>query len=67
MAKNNVTQIKKDDQAKCFTYEVTMFVHIIADDEETAQAQLDEKGGIMTKRNVVLVNAINLYGEKESK
>jgi hypothetical protein len=65
MSKNNVTQIKKTDQVKCFSYKVTMFVHIIADDEETAKAQLDEKGGIMTKRNVVLVNAVNLYGEKE--
>jgi hypothetical protein len=42
-----------------------MLVHIIADDEETAKLQLDEKGGIVTKRDVQLLNTITLYGEKE--
>lgn len=44
-----------------------MLVHIIADDEKTAKAQLDEKGGIVTKREVTLVNTHTLYGEKEIK
>jgi len=42
-----------------------MLVHVIADDEKDARAQLDEKGGIMTKRDVKLVNSAILYGEKE--
>jgi hypothetical protein len=48
---------------QCFSYEVTMLVHIIADDETTAKGQLDEKGGIVTKRDVKLLNAVTLYGE----
>lgn len=65
MKKNNVTQIKETKLAQCFSYEVTMLVHVIADDEATAKSQLDEKGGIVTKREVKLINAVTLYGEKE--
>jgi hypothetical protein len=57
----------KDTKAtKCYSYEVTMLVHIIADDETTAKTQLDEKGGIVTKRDVKLLNSAVLYGEKET-
>ena len=62
---NNVTPIKDTKKTQCFSYEVTMLVHIIADDETTARTQLDEKGGIVTKRDVELLNATTLYGEKE--
>jgi len=65
MAKDNVTKIKEEKPTKCFSFEVKMLVHIIADDEATAKTQLDEKGGIVTKREVELLNAITLYGEKE--
>ena len=60
-------KIVKDDKkvTQCFTFEVTMLVHIIADDEVTAKSQLDEKGGIVTKRDVKLLNAVTLYGEDE--
>jgi hypothetical protein len=50
---------------QCYSYEVTMLVHIIADDEITARSQLDDKGGIVTKREVKLLNSAILYGEKE--
>lgn len=63
MSKNNVTKIKETKPTQCFSYEVTMLVHIIADDEVSAKSQLDEKGGIMTKRDVKLLNAAVLYGE----
>lgn len=53
----------KEKVTQCFSYEVTMLVHIIADDETTAKSQLDEKGGIVTKRDVKLLNAVTLYGE----
>jgi hypothetical protein len=62
---NNVKSIKEPKLTQCFSYEVTMLVHIIADDEATAKAQLDEKGGIVTKRDVALLNAVTLYGEKK--
>jgi hypothetical protein len=63
--KDNVTKIKEQEPTQCFSYEVVMLVHIIADDETTAKAQLDEKGGIVTKREVKLLNSAILYGEKE--
>jgi len=65
MEKDNVTKIKEEKATQCFSFEVKMLVHIIADDEATAKTQLDEKGGIVTKREVELLNAITLYGEKE--
>jgi len=67
MTKDNVTKIKETKPTQCFSFEVTMLVHIIADDEATAKSQLDEKGGIMTKRDVKLLNTITLYGEEEKK
>jgi hypothetical protein len=56
---------EKEKVTQLFTYEVVMLVHIVADSEETAKAQLDEKGGIVTKREVKLLNTATLYGEKE--
>jgi hypothetical protein len=64
---SNVSKIKEEKPTQCFSYEVVMLVHIIADDEKTAQAQLDEKGGIVTKRDVKLVNTATLYGESKDK
>jgi hypothetical protein len=58
-----VTKIKKVKPTQCFSYEVTMLVHIIADDEVMAKSQLDDKGGIVTKREVKLLNSAVLYGE----
>jgi hypothetical protein len=40
-----------------------MLIHIIADDADTARKQLDEKGGIVTKREVKLLNTDVVYGE----
>ena len=67
MTKDNVTNIKETKPTQCFSFEVNMLVHIIADDEATAKSQLDEKGGIMTKRDVKLVNTVTLYGEEKEK
>jgi hypothetical protein len=62
-----VTKIKEVKPTQCFSYEVTMLVHIIADDEANAKAQLDEKGGIVSKRDVKLVNSVVLYGQDKEK
>ena len=67
MTKDNVTKIKEEKPTQCFSYEVVMLVHIIADNEVTAQAQLNEQGGIVTKRDVKLVNTTTLYGEDKDK
>ena len=61
-----VTKIKETKPTQCFSFEVTMLVHIISDNEALATAQLDEKGGIVTKREVKLLNTQTLYGEKEN-
>jgi hypothetical protein len=55
----------KEKVTQLFSYEVIMLVHIVADNEETAKAQLDDKGGIVTKREVKLLNTATLYGEQE--
>ena len=64
---SKVVNIKKNKTTQCFSYEVTMLVHVIADDEETAKSQLDDKGGIVTKRDVKLANTVMLYGEDKDK
>lgn len=65
MTKDNVTNLKETKVTKCFSYEVVMTVHIIADNSEAARAELDEKGGIVTQRAVKLVNTQALYGEEK--
>jgi hypothetical protein len=65
MNDDKVTPIKEKKVTQLFSYEVVMMVHIVADTEEEAKAQLDEKGGIVTKREVKLLNSTPLYGEKE--
>ena len=60
-------KIKETKKTQCFSYEVVMLVHIIADNETDAKTQLDEKGGIVTKRDVKLVNTQILYGEDKDK
>jgi hypothetical protein len=55
----------KEKVTQLFSYEVTMLVHIVADNEITAKEQLDDKGGIVTKRDVKLLNTATLYGEQE--
>ena len=58
----------KEKVTQLFSFEVTMLIHIVADNEIKAKTELDEKGGIVTKREVKLLNAATLYGEdKETK
>jgi hypothetical protein len=59
--------MKKDKEKKThiYSYQVTMLVHIIADDPIEAKKKLDDQGGIVTKRKVEVLNASPLYGEKE--
>jgi hypothetical protein len=56
---------EKEKLTQLFSYEVIMLVHIVADNETTAKTQLDDKGGIVTKREVKLLNTATLYGEQE--
>lgn len=61
--------MKKDKDAvtKCFTFGVTMIIQIIADSEEEAKTKLDKEGGIVTKREVNLLDSISLHNELEKK
>lgn len=53
-------------QTVCYSYEVTMIVQIFAEDEEAAKEKLDKDGGFVSKRSVVLRDAVTLYsGEEE--
>jgi hypothetical protein len=65
MNKKNVMPVEKDKTTQCFSYEVKMLVHVIGTNEEDAKKELDEKGGIVTKREVQLLNTVTLYGEKD--
>lgn len=56
---------KTEKKTHIFSYEVKMLVHIIADDATEAKTKLDEQGGIVTKRDVELLNSTPLFGEKE--
>jgi hypothetical protein len=67
MTKDNVTKIKETKPTQCFSYEVTMIVHVISNDEASATSELNEKGGIVTKREVKLLNTATLYGEDKEK
>ncbi len=49
-----------------YSYQVTMLVHVVADDPMEARKKLDDQGGIMTAREVEVLNAQPLYGEKEN-
>lgn len=57
---------KEEKRTSIFTYQVNMLVHVVADTHDEARKKLDEQGGIMTKREVELLNAHILYGEKEN-
>ena len=55
------------DATAVYSFKVNMLVHVVADNEESAKTQLDEKGGIVTQRDVELLHSATLYGEiKES-
>lgn len=51
----------------CFTYEVVMVVQILADSRLTADKQLEENGGYVSKRTVTLKDAVELYSGKSEK
>lgn len=57
---------KEEKRTTVYSYQVNMLVHVVADTPDEARKKLDDQGGIMTKRDVELVNSATLYGEKES-
>ena len=57
-----------NENTSCFTYKVEMIIQILAADEISAKAQLDEKGGYVTSREVTFMDSMQVYkGNKLSK
>ena len=56
---------KEEKKTSIYSYKIVMLVHIPADDAIEARKKLDEQGGIVTKRDVELLNTSELYAEKE--
>ena len=58
----------ENENTSCFTYKVEMIIQILAGDETTARAQLDEKGGYVTSRQVTFMDSVQVYkGNKLTK
>ena len=53
----------KEQQTRCFTYEVKMVIQVLADNEEDAKKQLDDKGGYVSSRTTKLLDSIPLLSE----
>ena len=51
----------ENENTSCFTYKVEMILQILADNEETARMQLDEKGGYITSRKVTFMDSVQVY------
>ena len=49
------------ENTTCCTYKVEMIIQILAADETTAKAQLDEKGGYITSRKVTFMDSVQVY------
>lgn len=51
----------ENENTSCFTYKVEMILQILADNEETARTQLDDKGGYVTSRKVTFMDSVQVY------
>lgn len=59
---------KKDEgtlATHAYTYEVTMVVQVLAEDEKAARQRLDDQGGYVTSREVKLKDTVALFNGKE--
>ena len=61
---SKVTSIKKEEEFKCFSYNVNMIIHIFAKDEAEAREKLDKEGGFVGKREVELAESVALHNGK---
>ncbi len=58
---------KKINTTHCYTYEVTMLVQVLGEDEKSAREQLEKQGGYVTKRVVALADSISLFNGANEK
>lgn len=54
-------EIVEHRETSCFTYEVRMFVQVLAQDKEEADQKLETDGGFVTQREVFFVDKTNIY------
>ena len=48
-----------------YTYEVVMIIQVFAEDEKEARNKLDNQGGYVTSRKVILKDSIPLFNGKD--
>lgn len=51
----------KIEDTNCFSYKVEMIIQVLAENEESARQQLDDKGGHVTIRKVRLMDSVPVY------
>ncbi len=51
----------KIEATNCYTYKVEMVIQVLAEDEPTANDQLEKSGGYVTSRKVVLMDSVPLF------
>lgn len=49
------------ENTSCYTYKVEMIIQVLAADQASAKAQLDEKGGYVTSREVTFLDSVQVY------
>lgn len=52
-------------ETKCFSYEVTMVIQILAETEEAARQHLDSQGGFVSRREVTLKDAVSVFSGQQ--
>ena len=59
-----VTNLSKQEEFKCFSYNVNMIIHVFAKNETEAREKLDKEGGFVGKREVSLADQVILHHGK---
>ena len=60
-----MTKKEETKPTLCYSYEVTMVVQVFAEDEEAAKIKLNSDGGHVSRRSIVLRDAVTLYSGEE--
>lgn len=50
----------------CYTYEVTMILQVLEEDEDSAKEKLDKDGGYVTKRDVKLLETTTIINAQRT-
>ena len=62
MTNKKIINIKSNaEKTQAFTFEVKMLVQVFGNDAAKAKEQLDAQGGYVTRRDVELIESVELY------